>query len=75
MHHPSADGSISSKVHLFVWPPIVWRGGRYARALCSLLFLFSLFRAIADFTGPVIRVLDGDTIEVLHNNHAARIPL
>jgi micrococcal nuclease len=29
--------------------------------------------ACADFTGPVISVLDGDTIEVLHNNRAERI--
>jgi endonuclease YncB( thermonuclease family) len=27
------------------------------------------------FTGPVVSVLDGDTIEVLHNNHAERIRL
>jgi len=26
-------------------------------------------------TGPVVSVLDGDTIEVLHNNHAERIRL
>ena len=29
----------------------------------------------ADFTGQVVSVLDGDTIEVLHNNHAERIRL
>ena len=28
--------------------------------------------AIADFTGPFVPVLDGDTIEVLHNTHAER---
>ena len=28
-----------------------------------------------EFTGPVIYVLDGDTIEVLHNNHPERIRL
>jgi endonuclease YncB( thermonuclease family) len=27
------------------------------------------------FTGPVVSVLDGDTIEVLHNNHPERIRL
>jgi hypothetical protein len=26
-------------------------------------------------TGPVVSVLDGDTIEILHNNHAERIRL
>ena len=29
----------------------------------------------ADFSGPVVAVLDGDTIEVLHNNRAERIRL
>jgi micrococcal nuclease len=29
----------------------------------------------ADFTGPVVSILDGDTIEVLHNNRAERIRL
>ena len=29
----------------------------------------------ADFTGPVISVLDGDTLEVLHNQHPERIRL
>jgi endonuclease YncB( thermonuclease family) len=29
----------------------------------------------ADFTGPVVSVLDGDTLEVLHNDHAERIRL
>ena len=29
----------------------------------------------ADFTGPVVSVLDGDTIEILHNIHAERIRL
>ena len=39
------------------------------------LFLFSPSRAVADFSGPVISVLDGDTIEVLHNQHPERIRL
>jgi micrococcal nuclease len=29
----------------------------------------------ADFTGPIVAVLDGDTIEVLRNHHAERIRL
>ena len=29
----------------------------------------------ADFTGPVVRVLEGDTIEVLHNHHPEHIRL
>jgi len=47
---------------------------------CSLILLALRFFAIsaanaADFTGPVVSVLDGDTIEVLHNNRAERIRL
>ncbi|MCX5728580.1 MAG: hypothetical protein NTZ28_07045 [Nitrospirae bacterium] len=40
-----------------------------------LLLLLTCVPALADFTGPVVSVLDGDTIEVLHNNHAERIRL
>jgi endonuclease YncB( thermonuclease family) len=29
----------------------------------------------ADFTGPVVSILDGDTIEVLHNQRPERIRL
>jgi endonuclease YncB( thermonuclease family) len=29
----------------------------------------------ADFSGPVTDVLDGDTLEVLHNQHPKRISL
>ena len=36
-------------------------------AVCILLFLLSSSLAFADFSGPVIGILDGDTIEVLHN--------
>jgi len=39
-------------------------------------FVLSLFvsngPAYADFTGSVVSVLDGDTIEVLHNRHPER---
>jgi endonuclease YncB( thermonuclease family) len=31
--------------------------------------------AFADFTGPVVSILDGDTIEVLHNTHPERVRL
>src|SRR5215467_5934555 len=43
--------------------------------LCSVLFLFSYSQAAADFLGSVVSVLDGDTIEVLHNHHVERIRL
>jgi endonuclease YncB( thermonuclease family) len=38
-----------------------------------LLTLLFASAARADFTGPVVSVLDGDTIEVLHNTHPERI--
>lgn len=41
---------------------------------CFVLFLFP-YSSFAGFTGPVVSVLDGDTIEVLHNNRADRIRL
>jgi endonuclease YncB( thermonuclease family) len=41
---------------------------------CSLLVLYPL-ASFASSTGPVVSVLDGDTIEVLHNNRAERIRL
>ena len=40
-----------------------------------LLFLLHPLGAFADFTGPVVSVLDGDTIEVLHNTRPERIRL
>ncbi|HEV8325899.1 MAG TPA: hypothetical protein VGQ08_00320 [Nitrospiraceae bacterium] len=41
-------------------------------ALALFLSWFSIAQA-ADFIGQVVRVLDGDTIEVLHNRHPERI--
>jgi endonuclease YncB( thermonuclease family) len=38
------------------------------------VFLFPYF-CFADFSGPVVSVLDGDTIEVLHNTHPERVRL
>ncbi len=43
-------------------------------ALILVLFASSSSRA-SDFFGPVVSVLDGDTIEVLHNQHPERIRL
>jgi micrococcal nuclease len=48
-------------------------GGIVISLLLSTLFLATL--AFADFSGPVVSILDGDTIEVLHNNRAERIRL
>jgi len=46
---------------------------------CLLIPLFFVLpardlQAIA-FTGPVVSLLDGDTIEILHNTHPERIRL
>ena len=43
--------------------------------LSSFLFLFNSSLAAADFSGPVVSVLDGDTLEVLHNHRPERIRL
>src|SRR6185503_19050423 len=40
-----------------------------------LVLLLYPLGAFADFTGPVVSVLDGDTIEVLHNSYPERIRL
>jgi micrococcal nuclease len=41
----------------------------------SFLFFLSSSIAASEFSASVISVLDGDTIEVLHNNRAERIRL
>jgi micrococcal nuclease len=42
----------------------------------ALLALLTLSLPVfADFSGPVVSVLDGDTLEALHNNKAERIRL
>jgi len=40
-----------------------------------LLFVLFPYASFADFTGQVGSFLDGDTIEVLHNNRGERIRL
>src|SRR5262245_61666882 len=40
-----------------------------------LLVLIYPLAAFANFTGPVVSVLDGDTIEVLPNTHPERVRL
>jgi hypothetical protein len=42
---------------------------------CCSLLLLTASTVFADFTGQVVRVLDGDTIEVLHNQDPERIRL
>jgi len=43
--------------------------------LTSLVLLFFTYPALASFSGPVVSVLEGDTIEVLYNTHPSRIRL
>ena len=46
-------------------------------SVSTLGFFISTFSAVLalDCTAPVVSVLDGDTIEVLHNQHPERIRL
>jgi micrococcal nuclease len=46
-------------------------------SLATVAFFISSFSAVlaSDFTAPVVSVLDGDTIEVLHNQHPEHIRL
>ena len=43
--------------------------------LPAIFVLLICLNCASDFTGKVLGVLDGDTIEVLHNTHAERIRL
>jgi len=47
---------------------------RWVLLVIALLATPALGRS-ADFSGPVVSVLDGDTLEVLHNRHPERIRL
>ena len=60
----------------------MWVARHFRRRLLILavstfgFFIFSFSAVLAlDFTGPVVSVLDGDTVEVLHNNRLERIRL
>ena len=52
------------------WTRVSLRGG-----CAGVLLLLCAPLATADFSGSVVSVLDGDTIEVLHNQHPERIRL
>lgn len=52
------------------WTRASLRGG-----CAGILLLLCASLATVDFTGPVVSILDGDTIEGLHNNRAERIRL
>ena len=60
----------------------MWGARHFRRRLlilsvATLGFFISSFSAVLalDFTAPVVSILDGDKIEVLHNTRAARIRL
>src|SRR5512144_707024 len=55
---------------------MTYRGSRMTRLLLiSIAGLLFPYLCFADFTGPVVSVLDGDTIEVLHNTYPERVRL
>jgi len=55
---------------------IVCTQGAIGSILCSaLLAAWATIAGATDFFGPVVSVLDGDTIEVLHNQQSERIRL
>ena len=49
--------------------PMMASKGRVLLWGAALVLLWGVPAHAADFTGPVVSVLDGDTIEVLHNTH------
>jgi endonuclease YncB( thermonuclease family) len=52
------------------WTTAGFRGG-----CAGVLLLLCAPLATANFTGPVVSILDGDTIEVQHNTRFERIHL
>jgi micrococcal nuclease len=53
----------------------LWTTAGLRVGCAGVLLLLCASLATADFSGPVVSVLDGDTIEVLHNNRPERIRL
>jgi micrococcal nuclease len=52
------------------WTRVSLRGG-----CAGVLLLLCAPLATADFTGRVVEIIDGDTLEGLHNHHPERIRL
>src|SRR5688500_693330 len=71
--------------HLIIAPtqtPTIKPSSKHAERRTSLkivaalaVFAFPVLSLAAEWAGSVVSVLDGDTIEVLHNNRAERIRL
>ena len=55
--------------------PMMASTGRALLWGAAFVLLWAAPAHAADFTGPVVSVLDGDTIEVLHDHHTERIRL
>jgi endonuclease YncB( thermonuclease family) len=55
--------------------PMIANKGRVLLWSAAFVLLGAVPTLAADFTGPVVSVLDGDTIEVLNGHHTQRIRL
>ena len=51
--------------------PMMVSKGRVLLWSAAFVLLWAAPTHAADFSGHVVGILDGDTIEVLHNNHEA----
>ena len=54
---------------------IRWTRASFRGGCTDVLLLLCAPLATADFIGPVVSVLNGDTLEVLHDHHPERIRL
>ena len=55
--------------------PMMISKGRVLLWSAAFVLLLAAPAHAADFSGPVVSVLEGDTIEVLHNTHPERVRL
>ena len=55
--------------------PMMISKGRVLLWSAAFVLLLAAPTHAADFSGPVVSVLEGDTIEVLHNTHLERVRL
>ena len=55
--------------------PMMASKGRICLCCVACVLLWAAPAHVADFSGPVVAILDGDTIEVMQNQHPERIRL